>query len=113
MIIKALTLAPALLLAGNAAFANVTVADAANWPLTPYICEGDEYLDVRFSPDGEYATIDQMDERILMASIPSASGEQFVAVHPDYSYELATKGNHATLYEAGGAVVLDDCFAGD
>ncbi|MDO5605423.1 MAG: MliC family protein [Paracoccus sp. (in: a-proteobacteria)] len=90
---------------------NPTAAEIASWPLTPYNC-ANGYLDVRFSPSGDFATIDQMGERIVMRHVPSGSGARYAAIHPDYSYQLDTKGNDATLYEAGDKVVLRDCRAG-
>lgn len=85
------------------------VSQAQNWPVTPYQCKGGEALDVRFSADGSYATIDQMGERILMKLVPSASGARYQAVSEHYTYTLDTKGEWAALYEAGDKVVLDDC----
>ncbi|MFB2533246.1 MliC family protein [Paracoccus sp. p4-l81] len=89
--------------------AGADVARADAWPMTPYDCKGGQGLDVRFSPDGSQATIDQMGERILMQQVPSGSGARYKAVDSDYSYVLDTKGNWAALYESGDRVVLDDC----
>lgn len=105
----AFVLGAALSAIGFAAQAGVTVKDADAWPMTPYVCKGEQTLDVRYSPDGSYATIDQMDERILMKQVPSGSGARYQAVHKDYSYALDTKGEWAALYEAGDKIVLDDC----
>lgn len=105
-------LIPLVLATALPAAAAVSVNDAADWPMTPYNCAGGEGLDVRFSPDGEYATIDQMEERILMQLVPSASGARYKAMHGAYSYQLDTKGEEATLYEAGDKVVLGDCVTG-
>lgn len=85
------------------------VSQAKDWPMTPYQCKGDAALDVRFSPDGNFATIDQMGERILMKRVQSASGARYQAVSENYTYTLDTKGEWAALYEAGDKVVLDDC----
>ena len=111
--LKTVLIAPLVIAASvQAAAARVTVADAADWPITPYTCAANAHLDVRYSPDGTYATIDQMDERILMKLVPSASGARYRAMDRDYSYELDTKGDDATLYEAGDRIVLDDCVTG-
>lgn len=114
-ILKTLIIAPVALVAGLQAVsaAGITVSDSADWPVVTYHCAGGETLDVRYSADGDYATIDQMDERILMKNVPSGSGARYAAMDRDYSYALDTKGDDATLYEAGDKVVLQDCVAAD
>lgn len=45
-----------------------------------------------------YAVINQMDELIPMEQMRSGSGMQFKAIDKNYTYELAVKGEEATLF---------------
>lgn len=64
-----------------------------------YTCENNKTLDVIFvnTEKNAYAIINQMDESIPMQNVKSASGTIYKAINPNYTYELITKGNSASL----------------
>lgn len=83
----------------------------AGWTPVLYSCDGSQTLRASFSPDGEAATIEQMDEVIRMKLVPSASGARYQAVSQYYTYSLDTKGKTATLYEGDSKPVLSNCVS--
>ncbi len=79
-----------------------------------YVCADNEVLDVVYintAAGGAYAVIHQAGELIPMQIAPTASGANYAAIDPDYTYQLQTKGDAATLVEGDDKPVLSDCTA--
>ncbi|SMB87453.1 Membrane-bound lysozyme-inhibitor of c-type lysozyme [Pasteurella testudinis DSM 23072] len=78
-----------------------------------YACRDNKVLEVVYvnSAEQNYAVISQMGELIPMEIIPMASGANYQAINPDYSYKLYTKGNTADLVESDDKPVLSGCVA--
>ncbi|ARJ68889.1 MliC family protein [Paracoccus contaminans] len=80
-----------------------------------YSCAGNETLDVVYvTPDSgdSYAVVLEEDELLPMVQVRSASGAVYEPVSRDYQYQLATKGNEATLYattDGKEEAVKSDC----
>ncbi|MCQ9120632.1 c-type lysozyme inhibitor [Rodentibacter pneumotropicus] len=64
-----------------------------------YVCEDNKTLDVVFvnTDKSSYAIMNEMNELIPMQIQQSASGAIYKAINKNYTYELLTKGNTATL----------------
>lgn len=77
-----------------------------------YSCEGKKTLEVIFinTAKDSFAIINQVDEMVPMEIVKSASGAVYKAIKKDYTYELQTKGNQATLF-GDGKVVIRECVA--
>lgn len=88
-----------------------TAAPMPNWRPVSYQCAGGQQLRAWFSPQGDKAAIEQAGEVIMMNQMVSGSGARYSAANRNYTYQLDTKGNTATLYEAGDKVVLNNCVA--
>lgn len=79
-----------------------------------YVCADNEVLDVVYintAAGGSYAVLQQAGELIPMQIAKAASGANYTAIDPDYSYELQTKGQSATLVEGDNNPVLSNCTA--
>lgn len=76
-----------------------------------YSCEENKTLEVVYVNAGKksYAIINQLDEMIPMAQVKSASGAVYKAMSPNYTYQLLTKGDSATLLESNDKPVLSNC----
>ncbi|AAP96060.1 lysozyme inhibitor [[Haemophilus] ducreyi] len=75
-----------------------------------YACKDKNTLDVIFvnTDKDSYAIINQVDEMIPMKNVKSASGAVYKPINPNYDYELATKGNTATLL-ANDKPIIEEC----
>ncbi|MDO5055160.1 MAG: c-type lysozyme inhibitor [Pasteurella oralis] len=75
-----------------------------------YSCEGKKTLDVIFinTAKDSFAIINQVDEMIPMELVKSASGANYKAINKNYTYELQTKGNQATLL-GDNQVIIGNC----
>lgn len=79
-----------------------------------YVCADNDVLDVVYvntAAGGAYAVLQQAGELIPMQIAPTASGANYAAIDSDYTYQLQTKGDSATLVEGDGKPVLSDCTA--
>ena len=82
-----------------------------------YACAGNKILHAVFvntAGGSSFATILQQDELIPMQIAVSGSGARYIAIKPDYTYELVTKGDSADLYATTNGKeerVLEDCTA--
>lgn len=80
-----------------------------------YACAGNEVLRVVYlntAAGNSYAVLMQQDEMIPMELMKSASGANYKAISPDYTYQLWTKGKNADLVTVDGGkedFVLRDC----
>ncbi|PJG82628.1 MliC family protein [Caviibacterium pharyngocola] len=77
-----------------------------------YACENNAILDVVYvnTNRGSYAIINQVGEMIPMENVKSASGAVYKSLHPDYTYELVTKGKSAELF-ADNKSILANCIS--
>lgn len=75
-----------------------------------YVCENNKTLDVVFvnTDKSSYAIINDMKELIPMQIQKSASGAIYKAINKNYTNELLTKGNTATLM-GDNKVILSNC----
>lgn len=75
-----------------------------------YSCEGKKTLDVIFinTDKNSFAIINQVDEMIPLEIENTASGANYKAINKNYTYELKTKGNTASLFGDGKAI-LKNC----
>ena len=76
-----------------------------------YTCDDNKTLEVVYVNSGKksYAIINQVDEMVPLKQVKSASGAVYKALSKNYTYELLTKGNSATLLEAKDKPVLSNC----
>lgn len=77
-----------------------------------YACKNNAILDVVYvnTSRGSYAIINQVGEMIPMKNVKSASGAVYKSLHPDYTYELVTKGKFAELF-ADNKPILANCIS--
>ncbi|MGX2948786.1 c-type lysozyme inhibitor [Frederiksenia canicola] len=89
--------------------ANATMQNSTNQDVTKviYACENNQTLEVVYvnGVKNTYAIISQVDEMIPMELVKTASGEHYKAINPNYTYELSTKGNQASLFGDGKAII--------
>ena len=76
-----------------------------------YTCDDNKTLEVVYVNSGKqsYAIINQMDEMVLLKQVKSASGAIYKALSSNYTYELLTKGDTATLVEGDDKPILSNC----
>lgn len=76
-----------------------------------YQCDGGKNLEVVYINAGgkSFAVINQVDEMVPMAQIKSASGANYKAISPNYTYKLYTQGKSADLVESNDKPVLSNC----
>lgn len=104
-----------LALAGAAFLTLGNVAQAAqlnkNVGRYVYQCDGGKNLEVVYINAGgkSFAVINQVDEMVPMSQIKSASGANYKAISPNYTYKLYTKGKMADLVEGKDKPVLSNC----
>lgn len=94
--------------------AAAMAADSDKISQVKYVCAENEVLDVVYintAAGGAYAILSQAEELIPMEITPAASGANYKAIDPDYTYQLLTKGDSASLVEADDKPVLSDCMA--
>ncbi|QIM62965.1 lysozyme inhibitor [Pasteurellaceae bacterium Orientalotternb1] len=86
-----------------------TMQGSSNQDVTKviYVCESNQTLEVVYvnGAKNSYAIISQVDEMIPMELMKTASGEHYKAINPNYTYELLTKGNQASLFGDGKAII--------
>lgn len=75
-----------------------------------YACKDNQNFSTVFvnTAKSSYAIITQQDELISLEIMPMASGANYQAMSPNYTYKLYTKGDNATL-EADGKPMFEEC----
>ena len=103
-----------LAVAGTVLLASVNVQAAQlNRDIGRYVytCDDNKTLEVVYVNSGKqsYAIINQMDEMVPLKQVKSASGAIYKALSSNYTDELLTKGDTATLVEGDDKPILSNC----
>lgn len=77
-----------------------------------YQCAGGQSITITYTGDnGDTAVFEDAGESIILEQVPSGSGALYRATDRNYTYELHTKGDTATVYSSPNKVMLRDCQA--